>query len=155
MARKIAELFVLNRGVRPFYAACCFDELSRGSFSCLLNASFKTAVSHRHNSIFWAKIDDHGIHRGDTGQILIQWHHMVASTVDLDLPYWAMCTALYRLIRMLWSIKNEALLYYCSLLCINLVSILWRPANSNECPFGYHCQLRASNCCQLTERQWK
>jgi hypothetical protein len=52
MARKIAELFGLNRGVRPFYAACCFDELSRGSFSCLLNASFKTAVSQRHNLIF-------------------------------------------------------------------------------------------------------
>ena len=52
IARKIAELFGLNRGVRPFYADCCFDELSRGSFSCLLNASFKTAVSQRHNSIF-------------------------------------------------------------------------------------------------------
>jgi hypothetical protein len=52
MARKIAELFGLNSSVQPFYAACCFDELSRGSFSCLLNASFKTAVSQRHNSIF-------------------------------------------------------------------------------------------------------
>ena len=52
MARKIAELFGLNRGVRPFYAARCFDELSRGSFSCLLNASFKTAVSQPHNLIF-------------------------------------------------------------------------------------------------------
>ena len=52
MARKIAELFGLNRGVQPFYAACCFDELSRGSFLCLLIASFKTAVSQRHNSIF-------------------------------------------------------------------------------------------------------
>jgi hypothetical protein len=52
MARKIAELFGLNRGARPFYAARCFDELSRGSFSCLLNVSFKTAVSQRHNSIF-------------------------------------------------------------------------------------------------------
>ena len=52
MARKIAELFSLNRGVRPFYAARCFDELSRGSFSCFLNASFKTAVSQCHNSIF-------------------------------------------------------------------------------------------------------
>jgi hypothetical protein len=51
MARKIAELFGLNRGVRPFYAARCFDELSRGSFLCLLNASFKTAVSQRHNLI--------------------------------------------------------------------------------------------------------
>jgi hypothetical protein len=52
MARKIAELFGLNRGVRPFYAARCFNELSRGSVSCLLNASFKTAFSQRHNSIF-------------------------------------------------------------------------------------------------------
>jgi hypothetical protein len=48
VARKIAELFGLNHGVRPFYAACCFDELSRGSFSCLLNASFKTVVSQCH-----------------------------------------------------------------------------------------------------------
>ena len=52
MARKIAELFGLNHGVRPFYAACRFDELSRGFVLCLLNASFKTAVSQRHNSIF-------------------------------------------------------------------------------------------------------
>jgi hypothetical protein len=52
MARKIAELFSLNRGIRPFYAACCFNELSRGSVLCLLNASFKRAVSQRHNSIF-------------------------------------------------------------------------------------------------------
>jgi hypothetical protein len=52
MARKIAELFGLNRGVQPFYAAFRFDELSRGSVSCLLKASFKTAVSQCHNSIF-------------------------------------------------------------------------------------------------------
>jgi hypothetical protein len=41
MARKIAELFGLSRGVQPFYAACCFDDVSRGSVSCLLNASLK------------------------------------------------------------------------------------------------------------------
>jgi hypothetical protein len=87
MARKIAVLFGLNRGVWPFYAACCFYELSRGSFSCLLNASFKTAVSQRHISIFWAKIDDHGILRGDTGWILDQWRQMVAFRVALDLRY--------------------------------------------------------------------
>jgi hypothetical protein len=55
MARKITELFGLNRGIRPFYVACCFDELSRGSVSCLLNTSFKTAVSHHHNSFFVPK----------------------------------------------------------------------------------------------------
>jgi hypothetical protein len=31
----------VNRCVRPFYTACRLDELSRGSVSCLLNASFK------------------------------------------------------------------------------------------------------------------
>ncbi len=115
MARKIAELFDLNRGVRPFYAACCFDELSRGSFSCLLNASFKTAVSQRHNSIFWAKIDDHGVRRGDTGQILNQWWHMVASRIALDLPYWAMRSASYRLIRMAIEMTSEggAFVWHC------------------------------------------
>ena len=34
------------------------------------------------------------------GQILAQRQHMVASRVALDLPYWTMRTALYRLIRM-------------------------------------------------------
>jgi hypothetical protein len=100
MARKKAVLFGLNRGVQTFYAACCFDVLSRGSVSCLLNAGFKTAVSHRHNSIFYAEIDDHGVRWGDTGQILAQWRHMVAFSVALDLPYWAMRSASYCLIRM-------------------------------------------------------
>ena len=50
---------------------------------------------------------------------------------------------------MLWSIKNKAELYYCSLLCITLVCILWRPAYCNELCFGYHCRRRASDCCNL------
>ncbi len=107
IARKIAELFGLNHGVRHFYTARCFDELSRGSFSCLLNASFKTAVSQCHNSIVWAKIDDHGVRRGDTGQILDQWQHMVASRVAIDLPYWVMRSASYRLIRMAIEMTRE------------------------------------------------
>jgi hypothetical protein len=86
MARKIAVLFGLNCGVPSFYATHCFDELRRGSVSCLLNASFKTAVSQRHNSIFYAEIDDHDDRRGDTGQILAQWRRMMASMVALDLP---------------------------------------------------------------------
>ncbi len=98
MARKIAELLGLNRGVRLFYVACCFDVLSRGSVSCLLNASFKTAVSQRHNSIFYAEIDDHDVRRGDTGKILTQWRHLMASRVALDLLLWAMHSTLYRLI---------------------------------------------------------
>ena len=113
MARKIAELFGLNHGVRPFYAACCFDELSRGSVLCLLNASFKTAVSQRHNSIFYAEIDDHDVRRGDTGRILAQWQHMVASRVALDLPHWAMRSALYRLIRMAVEMTSKGGVLFC------------------------------------------
>ena len=41
IARKIAELFGFNHGVRPIYTACCFDELGGGSVFCLLNASFE------------------------------------------------------------------------------------------------------------------
>ena len=35
IARKLGELFGFNRGLPPFYAACRFNELSRGSVSCL------------------------------------------------------------------------------------------------------------------------
>jgi len=87
IARKLAVLFGFNRGVRPFYAARCFDDVSRGSVSCLLNASFETRYPQRHNSIFYAQIDDHGVRWGDTGRILAQWRRPVASRVALDLPY--------------------------------------------------------------------
>ncbi len=113
MARKIAEIFGLNHGVRPFYAACCFDELSRGSVSCLLNASFKTAVSQCLNSIFWAKIDDHDVRRGDTGQILTQWRRLMASRVALDLLLWAMRSVLYRLIRMAIKMASKVGAFVC------------------------------------------
>ncbi len=107
MARKIAVLFGLNRGARSFYAASCFGVLSRGSVLCLLNASFKTAVSQHHNLIFYTKINDHDVRRGDTGQILAQWWRMMASMVALDLPSWAMCLALYHLIRMAIEMASE------------------------------------------------
>ena len=45
--------------------------------------------------------------RGDTGQILTQWRHMMASMVALDLPSWVMCLALYRLIRMAIEMASE------------------------------------------------
>ena len=41
IAKKLAEFFSFHCGIRPFYTACCFDELSRGFVSCLLNASFR------------------------------------------------------------------------------------------------------------------
>ncbi len=113
MVRKIAVLFGLNRGIRPFYAACCFDVLSRGFVSCLLNASFKTAASQRHNSIFYAEIDDHGVRRGNTRQILAQWQHMMASRVALDLLYWTMRLESYRLICMAIEMTSKGGAFVC------------------------------------------
>jgi hypothetical protein len=78
-----------------------------------LNASFKTAVSQRHNSIFYAKIDDHGVRRGDTERILAQWQNMVASRVALDLLYWEMRSASYRLIRMAIEMTSEGGAFVC------------------------------------------
>ena len=127
MARKIAELFGLNPGVLPFYAACCFDELSRGSVLCLLNTSFKTAVSKCHNSTFWAKINDHGVHRGNTGQILAPWQHMVTSKVALDLPYWAMCLALHRLIHMTIEMARKAGPFFSFIDFMSCITVAKRP----------------------------
>jgi hypothetical protein len=47
IASKINKLFGFNPGIQPFYAACRFDELSRGSVLCLLKASFRKQF---HNS---------------------------------------------------------------------------------------------------------
>ena len=66
-------------------------------------------ISLRHNLIWYAKIDDHGVHQGDTGQIIAQWQRSsVASRVALDLPYWAMRSALYHLIRMAIEMAHKA-----------------------------------------------
>jgi len=73
-----------------------------------LNASFKKRFPQRHNSIFYAEIDDHGIRRGDAGRILARSWRPVASRVTLDLPYWAMHSAPYRMIRTAIEMACEA-----------------------------------------------
>jgi hypothetical protein len=103
--QKLAELFCFHRGFPHFYTACCFFELSRVSVLCILNASFGKWFPQRHNSIFYAKIDDHGIRRGDTGQKLTRWRRPVASRVALDLPYWAMRSAPYHTTWSAWPSK--------------------------------------------------
>ena len=107
IARKLVVLFGFHHGILPFYVAHCFYEVSRGSVLCLLNNSFGTAISQRHNSIFYAKIDDHGVSRGDTGQILARWQRPVASKVALDLAYWAMRLTPYHLICMAIEMASE------------------------------------------------
>jgi hypothetical protein len=62
--------------------------------------------------IFYAKIDDHGVRWGDTGQILARWRRPVASRVALDLPYWVMRSAPYRLIRMAIEMASESAAFF-------------------------------------------
>ena len=65
----------------------------------------------RHNSIFYAEINDHGVCRGNTGWILAQWWRpvpVVSRVVALDLPYWVMRSAPYCLIRMAIEMAREA-----------------------------------------------
>jgi len=73
-----------------------------------LNASFEKGFPQHHNSIFYAKIEDHGVRWGDTGQIMAQSQRSVASWVALDLPYWAMRSALYCLTRMTYKMARKA-----------------------------------------------
>jgi hypothetical protein len=74
-------------------------------------------ISHRHISIFYTEIDDHGIRWADTGQIIAQWWRPVASRVlALDLPYWAMRLAPYHLIRMVIKMASEAGAFFLSLM---------------------------------------
>jgi len=60
------------------------------------------------NSIFYAKIDDHGIRQGDMGKIFARLGHQVASRVALDLPYWAMHSVPHHLIRMAIEMARKA-----------------------------------------------
>ena len=70
--------------------------------------------------MFYAEIDDHGVRRGDMGRILAQWRRPVASRVALDLPYWAMRLAPYRLIRMAIEMAHKAgpFFFLSSILCL-------------------------------------
>jgi hypothetical protein len=68
-----------------------------------LNASFGTAISQRHNLIFYAKINDHGIRWGNTGQILAKLWRPVASKVAPDMLHWEMHPDLHR--RIIMAIK--------------------------------------------------
>ena len=127
IARKLAVIFGFNHCVRPFYPACCFDDVSRGSVSCLLNDSFEKQFPQRHNSIFYAKIEDHGIRWGDTWRILAQTRRSVASRVALDLPYWAMCSALYRLTRMTLEMAREAGACFFVVVFMSCITLAKRP----------------------------
>ena len=78
IAKKLAVLFGFNCGVRPFYAACRFDELSRGSVSCLLNSSFEMQFHNTITQFFAPKSMTMASAGAIGGEYLhdggIQWH---------------------------------------------------------------------------------
>jgi hypothetical protein len=78
IARKIAVLFSIYRVVPPFYAACCFDELSRGSVLCLLNASFEKRFYNATTRVFTPKSMTMASTGAIRGEYLldggVQWH---------------------------------------------------------------------------------
>ena len=78
-----------------------------GPFRAYLALSSKSNFTMPH-LIFYAKINDHGICRGNMGQILARWRRPVASRVVLDLPHWAMCSAPQYLIRMAIKMARKA-----------------------------------------------
>jgi hypothetical protein len=77
-----------------------------------LNASFKKRFPQRHNSIFYAETDDHGVRWDNTGRILARWRRSVASRVALNLPYWAMRSATYHLIRMAIEMASKSAAFF-------------------------------------------
>jgi hypothetical protein len=94
-----------------------------------LNASFGTAISQRHNSLFYSKINDHGVPRGDTGQILAQWWHQVASKVVLDLVYWAMRLAPYHLICMAIKMASTGGAYFYVINFMSCITVAKQPCD--------------------------
>ena len=110
-----------------FCTACCFNELSRGSVLCLFNTSFEKRFPQRHNSIFYTEIDDHGVRRDDTGRIIDQPRLPVASRIALDLLYWAMRSALYRLIRMAIEMASEVGAFFSVVDFLSCITVAKRP----------------------------
>jgi hypothetical protein len=72
-------------------------------------------------------IDNHGICRGNTGQILARWQHPVASKVALDLPYWVMHPALYRQICMAIEMAREAGPFFSFVDFMSCITVAKRP----------------------------
>jgi hypothetical protein len=77
--------------------------------------------------IFYTEIDDHGIRRGNTGRILAQWQHPVASRVALDLPHWAMRSALCKLIRMAIEMASEVGAFFSAINFMSCINVVKQP----------------------------
>ena len=64
------------------------------------------------------------------GKILAQWRHLMASRLALDLPSWAMCSALYPLIRMAIKIDCKAGPFFSFVDFMSCITVAKRPCHS-------------------------
>ncbi len=64
-------------------------------------------------NFFTLEIDDHGVRRGDTGQIIAQWQRPVASSEALDVLHRAMRLALHWRIVMAIEMAREGGAFVC------------------------------------------
>ena len=95
---------------------CAFLTLASGS-------DFHNATTR----FFTPTIDDHGICRGNTWWMLARWWRPVAYRVALDLPYWAMRSAPYRLIRMATKMARVAGQFFSVIDFMSCTTIAKRP----------------------------
>jgi hypothetical protein len=133
-------LFGFNRGILPFYAAFCFDELSKGSVLCLFYASFKKRFHNATTRFFFTEIDDHGVRQGNTGHMIAQWWRPVASKVALDMLRWAMCSALHWRIVIALKMAHDGGTFF---RCRRLFHLTNRSKNNNNYSH-YNYKLTAS-----------
>jgi len=67
------------------------------------------------------------VRRGDTGRIMAQLRRPVASRVALDLPYWAMRSEPYCLIRVAIEMAREVGLFFSVVDFMSCVTVAKRP----------------------------
>ena len=128
IARKIAELFGLNRGIRPVYTAYPFNELGRGSVSCLSNASFGKRFHNATTHLFTPKsmtMASAGAIRG--AYLPYGGIQSVASRVALDLPYWVMQAVPHWNINMSIEMTSKGGVFFCHSHFLSCKTIAKRP----------------------------
>ena len=78
-----------------------------GPFCAFWTLALESDFTTPQLDFFTPKIDDHGVRRGDTGQILARWQRPVAPLEALDVLHRAMHAVLHRRIRMAIEMAHE------------------------------------------------
>jgi hypothetical protein len=95
-------------------------ELSRGFVLCLFTLASETILQRHHNAFFYTEIDDHGVHQGNTGQIIARWRRPVAYKVALNMLSRAMHSSPHWRIVVVVKMANDGNTFVrcCRLFCL-------------------------------------